>query len=76
MFGATLWHASSAWYFVVGALALWFADRCARALRRTQRWELVSLDALGDVTTRLVLRPVEGALGRPLVFEFQCGQCE
>ena len=39
MFGGVLWHAASAAYFVTGGIALWFADRCIRALRRSQTWE-------------------------------------
>ena len=64
-----LWHAASAWYYVGGGLALWFVDRCLRARNRARRWELTALDALGDDTTGLMLKPADGA-----PFEFQCGQ--
>ena len=62
LFGAVLWHAASAWYFVGVGLALWIVDRCLRALNRAQRWELRALDARADEPTAIVLAKREGAL--------------
>ncbi len=87
LFVVTLLHASSAWYYLTGGLALWFFDRCLRALKRSRAWTVARLEPVpGDCdTTALQLAPGERLgddwLTRPLCrniiddsFRFSCGQ--
>lgn len=39
LFAATLWHAASAWYFLLPGLALWAADHALRFTKACEvRW--------------------------------------
>ena len=45
IFVTALWHATMAWYFVTGGLALWFFDRAVRFERACARATLLAADA-------------------------------
>jgi hypothetical protein len=66
---ATLVHAWSVWYFLVGGLSFWFLDRCARLLRGTRRMEVVAIEHGCGHITRIVLRS-KGFVFRPGQYAF------
>lgn len=75
LFIATLLHASSAWYYIIAGLSMWFCDRCLRAYQRGRQWTVRSLDSLPGGVTALDIAPTDDLLwGKGGGFKFSCGQ--
>lgn len=58
LFATTLWHANSAWYYVLGGLSLWFLDRILRTSQAYRSVSVQSIEALdcGDVFTKIAYK--------------------
>lgn len=75
LFAAVLWHAASAWYYLIGGLSLWFVDRCIRVYQRTRWWKVSHVQAFPEETiTLLKFVPQHDLIGRFPDFTFSCGQ--
>jgi len=47
---AVLWHAASAWYFILPGLSLWILDRMLRFYRGTRAVKVIGFEPYGDFT--------------------------
>ena len=74
LFIATLMHAASAWYYLIGGLSLWFFDRCMRAYQRGRQWRVRSIEPLPGGVTALDLAPGSGLVDPRPGFKYSCGQ--
>jgi predicted ferric reductase len=74
LFISTIWHANSAWYYLLPGLALWFLDRILRTMNAYGSVKVLKCEALSndgaDVT---MLSYVVKPLSFPTSFNFDAG---
>lgn len=71
IFGATLWHANSIWYYLLPGLFLWIFDRCVRFIRSNRAVSVIEINQASDgQVTELILRIGSGLQYQPGQYVF------